>query len=142
MNFCKRSVTGRSGVEKALLIRASGRFELLAYRTGRGTLHAGFQELSRFANDEYVIRRYENVVGSGVDVRLYGAPDATIPVEDIEVIENESEEITGSWFVVFEGGGRSGALLCEEREPESYHGLWTRRPELVGEAASYLEANY
>ncbi|MEF8806506.1 DUF7504 family protein [Natronomonas sp.] len=136
------TVTGLSGVKKPLLIRASRMFELLAYRTGQGTLHAGFQKLSRFADDEYVTRLYENIVGSGVDARLYGAPDATISVDGIEVIEDESEEITDSWFVVFEGGGRSGALLCEEREPKSYHGFWTRRPELVEETASYLEATY
>ncbi|WP_336135930.1 DUF7504 family protein [Natronomonas amylolytica] len=136
------TVTGLSVVEKPLLVRASRMFELLAYRTGQGTLHVGFQELSRVADDEYVTRLYENIVGSGVDIRVYGAPDATIPLDGVEVIESENEEITGSWFVVFEGGGRSGTLLCEEREPESYHGFWTRRPELVGEAAAYLEATY
>ncbi|MFT4883869.1 MAG: hypothetical protein ACI8U4_001382 [Natronomonas sp.] len=136
------TVTGVSGVTKPLLIRASRMFELLAYRTGRGTLHVGFQKLSRVADDEYVTRLYEDIVSSGVDIRVYGAPDATIPVDGVEVIESENEEITGSWFVVFEGAGRSGALLCEEREPESYHGFWTRRPELVSEMATYLEATY
>lgn len=135
-------VTGVSGVAKPLLIRASRMFELLAYRTGQGTLHAGFQELTRFADDDHVTRLYEGIAGAGVDVRLYGAAGPDISMENVTVIEDDCEEIAESWFVVFDGPDRTGALVSEERDPSSYHGFWTHRRELVEEVADYLEATY
>jgi hypothetical protein len=60
------TVSGISGVAKPLLIRASRMFELLAYRSGQGTLHAGFQDLSRFVDDDHVTRLYEGIAGAGV----------------------------------------------------------------------------
>jgi KaiC/GvpD/RAD55 family RecA-like ATPase len=136
------TVTGVSGVGKPLLIRASRMFELLAYRSGRGTIHAGFQELSRFVDDPHVRRLYEGLVGTGIDVHLYGVGNATVPVDGLAVVEDDGAEITESWFVVYDGPTRRGMLLCEEREPGVYDGFWTHRDDLVDEALTYLEATY
>jgi len=124
-----RSVFGAAAADRSLLIDVSHTIELLANRTGSGRIHAGFQRLSNLVDDEQAARIYGRLSDSGVDVHVYGTPDAETELPGVTVHEDEGEEIAESWFVVYDGGGdpdRQAALLAIEREGDgTFEGFWT-----------------
>jgi len=142
----ERSVFGASTAEKGLLVDVSHSVELLANRTGSGTLHAGFQRLSNLVDDDGAARIYERLAASGVDVHVYGTPDTETTVPGVTVHEIANEEIATSWFVVFDGGGapdRRAALLAHELDGDNeYDGFWTYESDIVADIDAYLTATY
>lgn len=137
--FGVRNVTRRE------LVRTSRLFERAARRREAGTLHAGFQRLSRIGADERTHDLYQALADTEVDIHLYGEPDADPGIEGATVHGSDAAEIRDSWFVAYDGAGdpdRMGALLCFERKPGSYDGFWTFRPEIVAGLVSYLESTY
>jgi hypothetical protein len=130
---------------KLELVRISRLMESRALGTGRGTLHAGFQDVSRVDDDLGTRRLYERIAGSDVDVHLYGRP-GEVPRESYDALHTaETGELVDSWFVVYDGGGRNarkGALVCEETAPGRYTGFWSYQPSLVDAVTGYLERTY
>jgi KaiC/GvpD/RAD55 family RecA-like ATPase len=140
-----QSVFGTSEVWRQALVRTSRLVELTAMREATGTLHAGFQSFSRFGADDATRELYRQLSDLGVTVHVYGRPDADPPDSDRFVLHpDRGEEITRSWFVVYESdrSDRAAALVAEEREPRCYHGFWTHRPENVTPIRRYLETTY
>lgn len=141
-----RLVHGARGVDTAFLVDVSRVFEMGAFRTGAGRIHAGFQSLSRLWDDPRTRRIYERLAGMGVDVHVYGTPDGAVPSDTgLAVHGSDAEEIATCWFVVFDGDGhddRTGALLVEETAPDVYDGFWTRTPERVDALDAYLQRTY
>lgn len=126
------------------LVRTSRLVETIAARTGTGTLHAGFQQLSRLADDAETLRLYRRLADADVDVHLYGDPDARLP-ETFTVHGAPAEELAETWFVVFDGAGntrRMGALLARETTPGRYNGFWSYQPPVVAGLVAYLDAEY
>ncbi|MDS0258270.1 hypothetical protein NDI56_02465 [Haloarcula sp. S1CR25-12] len=142
----ERSVFGASTAEKGLLVDVSHSVELLANRTGSGTLHAGFQRLSNLVGDDGAARIYERLAASGVDVHVYGTPDTETTVPGVTIHEIANEEIANSWFVVYDGGGdpdRRAALLAHELDGDNeYDGFWTYEGDIVADIDAYLTATY
>ena len=137
---------GARGVDRAFLVEVSRVVEMRGYRTGAGRVDAGFQALSNLWGDPRARRIYERLVDSGVEVHVYGVPDAPTPADaGVVVHPSESEEIRDSWFVVHDGAGDDSgkaALVAEERDPGVYHGFWTRTPGRVDAVGTYLRNAY
>lgn len=141
-----RSTFGARGASKSFLIDVSHVIELEAWRTGRGELHASFQELSRLWGDAEARRIYRRLAESGIAVHVYGTPDVEPPEWDgVTTHAIENEEIASSWFVAYDGGGdpeKTATLLVEEREPDTYHGFWSYRADRADQTLTYLRAEY
>jgi len=141
-----RSVFGASAADKGLLIDVSHSIELLANRTGTGTLHAGFQYLSNLTDDEQAARIYERLAARNVETHVYGVADSSNTIPGAIVHESESPEVRESWFVVFDGGGdpaRTAALLAYELDANNeYNGFWTYESDIVDRIDAYLTATY
>jgi len=141
-----RSVFGAAAADKSLLIDVSHNVELLANRNGTGRLHAGFQELSNLVDYEQASRIYERLSASGVDVHVYGAPDATTSLPGVTVHEVTTDEMAESWFVVYDGGGdpdQQAALLSRELgDSGEFEGFWTYHSDIVRRIDGYLDATY
>lgn len=134
---------GVDGVGRQLLVDASRRFETAAARHG-GTLHAGFQSISRLANDPETLAMYRDIVDAGVDVHVYGRADVESPLP-AATLHDGAEELAESWFVIYDGGGNpdaAGVLLAIEEDPGIYRGFWTADQSLTGELLGYLESEY
>ncbi|MDS0294556.1 DICT sensory domain-containing protein [Halogeometricum luteum] len=121
---------------------ASREIESYAYHAGAGEIHAGFQRLSVLRPQA---RIYERIAESGVDVHVYGAPDADAP-EPVVAHASEDAEILGSWFVVYEGEdpGDARALVAVETDADvgEFSGFWTYETETVEAVLERLRAEY
>ncbi|SFG43185.1 Diguanylate Cyclase and Two-component system sensory domain-containing protein [Halopelagius inordinatus] len=132
---------------------ASREIEHRAWREGRGELHAGFQRLSLFRTQQSV---YDRLGDTGVDVHVYGEPDAETPSGLAEHAYSD-EEVAQSWFVVYEAGesptdgrAQSGesseahpcAMVAREQEDGTFTGCWTYDPEVVESTVAYLRDTY
>jgi len=136
---------GVRDVNRGDLVRTSRLFEHAALRRGAGTLHAGFQRLSRVDTEPRTHELYQTLADTGVDVHLYGVGDSEPSVPGATVHATDETEIRESWFVVYDGAGdpdEMGAMLCFEQSPGSYDGFWTFREDVVVSLLSYLEATY
>ncbi|CQH52937.1 DICT domain protein [Halobacterium hubeiense] len=122
------------------MLQASREIEDRAWRTGEGRLYAGFQRLSNFAAERPT---YERLAGTGLDVHVYGLPDATTGVPDGVTFHGSAiPDVASLWFVVFDGGDdprQACALLAEERE-NGFYGFWTYDTSLVDDALDALGA--
>lgn len=132
-----------TGEDKRFLIQVSHTIEMLATRTGRGRIHAGFQELSRLLDDRRARRIYDRLVDSGLDVHVYGTADTTVPEKDWTVHRADGGELTTTWFVGFTAAEaeRTGALVAEEHD-EGYDGFWSYRSDLAKQLDAYLLDRY
>lgn len=104
------------------MVRISREFERRALREGAGELHAGFQHLSQIANSERTMEMYSTLAKEGVDVRVYGYPDATLDAVPFTVVEDEHRELDQHWFLLYDGNAnpqRKAALVSEERPEEA-----------------------
>lgn len=89
--------------DKEQLIHASREIEDRARRSGRGTIHAGFQRCSLMAEQKAI---YSDLADRGIEVHAYGVPDVPPPELGASYTNAvESDEISETWFVVFDGGG-------------------------------------
>ncbi|MFB6192145.1 MAG: DICT sensory domain-containing protein [Haloarculaceae archaeon] len=125
------------------LLATSREIEDRARRTGRGTLHAGFQSLSAFRAQRSVYR--ELAGGTDVDVHVYAADASPADLADLPVTVHAAADSDGPigryWFLAFDGGsddGRACALVAEQRGESSYYGAWTYDPALVERVLSAL----
>jgi len=116
-----------------------------ALDVGRGTLYTGFQRLNRIDDECGTSRIYERIAASLVSTHLFGRP-GDVPNAESHTLHTEPDgELAVAWFVVFDGGGdddRKVALVCEETEPGTYRGFWTRRADLVDRIIAYLRGTY
>jgi len=130
---------------KREMVRISRLIERRALGAGRGTLHAGFQRLDRLDDEFHTRDVYEAIAETDVTVHLYGEP-GSVPNEELYTLHPaESGELSGAWFVVYDGGGADAlkaAELCEETAPSRYSGFWTHRPAVVDAVTSYLDSTY
>lgn len=129
--------------DRKSLLNATREIEDRARRVGEGTIHAGFQEISRLREQRDLYRELALV---GLDVHVYGVPDVDPPdLGDATIHEVDTAEIAQSWFVFFDGGGhpqQKSALLAREREPGTYTGAWTYDAGIVDRAIDHLEQTY
>lgn len=142
----EESVFGASAANKNLLIDVSHTIELLAERNGGGRLHAGFQRFSRLVDDDRSARIYEKLSEVGTDVHVYGLPDAELNFEGVTPHGHDRQEITKSWFVVYDGNGnpdQQAALLAFEiDDTNEYNGFWTYDSHIVNRLDAYLTETY
>jgi hypothetical protein len=126
------------------MVRISRSIGGSAWAAGSGSLHAGFQRLSRVADDRRTRRVYEGLADRGVDVHLYGLADNDAPLDErFAVYDDATEEIADSWFALFDGGdGRRRGLVCEEHDERRYSGFWTFDDRVVEAAVDYLRRTY
>ncbi|MFB6074008.1 MAG: DICT sensory domain-containing protein [Haloarculaceae archaeon] len=140
-------VFGAVDMDRQSLIDASTAIEMTAWRAGEGTLHAGFQRLSRYWHSDRSRRVVRRLAEAGVSVHVYGAPDADPDPahSNVTVHPDPTPEIGHTWFVAYDGGGhpdRRAALVVEERETDRYHGFWTFESNLAASVVSYVADTY
>lgn len=125
------------------LFYASREIEDRARRTGRGSIHAGFQQCSIMGEQRAV---YTDLARRGVSVHAYGVPDVSPPdLGPGRIHAVRTDEIAETWFVVFDGGGSDAqktALLAQERDDNTFYGIWTYDPGLVDHTLAYLNRTY
>lgn len=100
------------------MVRVSREYERRALREGAGELHAGFQRLSALAGSTRTMEVYRALANEGVDVRVYGYPDATLHDVPFTVVADDDREVARYWFLLYDGNGnprRKAALVSEER---------------------------
>lgn len=138
-----QTVFDAGGEDKRFLVQVSHTIETLAMRTGEGRIHAGFQELSRLWEDSRAREIYRRIAERGVDVHVYGRPDADVAESGWTIHPAEDGELTGTWFVGFTApeGERTGTLIAEERA-DGYYGFWSYRADLVRQLDAYLRETY
>lgn len=126
------------------LVAISRELESLAWRgegDASGRLVAGFQELSTFTN-ERTQGVYDRIARLGVDVTVCGYPDVEVDESAIDVYEDRDRRFVDSWFVLYTGTERKGALVAKEVEPGTFTGLWTRNSPLVDQLFATLDSTY
>ena len=126
--------------DKRRMIMASRIVEFRAWNVGSGTLHAGFQRLSKLESQSGV---YRNLASSNVDVHVYGQPDRE-PLGDLDLTVHRSrdEEVTRHWWVAYDGAGDDDekiVLLAQEREPNQFYGFWSERPHVVDDVLERMD---
>ncbi|WP_435179873.1 hypothetical protein [Halorussus sp. AFM4] len=119
--------------DRAGLRSLSNRIETLAWRAGAGRLYAAGQQRFASMDDQWGI--YADAAEAGCEVHVFEEP-GYVPGGDGDrfVVHGERHSLAGTWLVVFDGAGNDAAkaaMLAEEREPDSYYGVWTVVPELV-----------
>ena len=127
------------------MVGISRHFERLALREAGGQLLAGFQDLSVIENSERTRSVYERLAGAGVDVRVYGYPDADVGSPPFEVVEDTGEQFRDHWFLLYDGNGndeRKAALVSEEHEPALYDSFWTVDPDIVDDLFALAREEY
>jgi hypothetical protein len=111
----------------------SNRVEKRAWRAGRGRLYVGGHQRLATMDDQWDL--YANIAAEGTEVHVFEDPEY-VPVDAPEfVVHGESHALAGTWLVAYDGDGNDAAkaaMVAEEREPDSYYGIWTAVPELVG----------
>ncbi|SNZ13329.1 Diguanylate Cyclase and Two-component system sensory domain-containing protein [Natronoarchaeum philippinense] len=134
------------GHQKYLLIQLSREIEAMALAGGEGTVHTGFQYLSRIDDERGTLAAYETLGDSDLEVHVYGVPDADPFVRPgVELHGIDDEEIRDSWFVTYTSDRddiREAALVAYEREQNVWDGFWTFEPELVAEVEEYIESEF
>lgn len=125
------------------MLAATREIEDRAWRLRRGRLHVGFQNLAILEGELDV---YERLGASDIDIRMFTAPNGTVPdLDSVPVHVEDSPEIERCWFLVFDGDGdpnQKCALVAEEREDRRYYGFWTYEPETVDRIFEYLDHTY
>lgn len=125
-------------LDRRQLLATSREMEDRAWRTGRGRFHAGFQSPSAFEPQADLYR--ELATATDVDVHAYadGAiPDAQLGNAPITTHVGSSDEIGRYWFILFADGGdgsQNCALIAEQKDADTYRGVWTYNKSLVDRA--------
>ncbi|MCT9098392.1 DICT sensory domain-containing protein [Haloarchaeobius sp. HME9146] len=133
--------------QKFLLIEMSRYIEARAWRAGAGTVHSGFQKLSRI-NDERGTRDvYDKLASTALDVHIYGVPDwSPEPESSIHAHGTAGdEELLRSWFVIYEhptDPTENTALVCYETGRNEWEGFWTFDSERVADVSDYVATRF
>lgn len=126
-----------SDSEKLLLIGVSRAIERRAFEAGEGTLHVGFQQLSRLVEEPGTYRVYEQLSETDLDIHAYGVADVPLPEAlDLTLHSGRSRLHRRGWFVVFRpvaADDRPAGVFSTEREPNRWDGFWTFDSERVTE---------
>lgn len=133
------------GKSRSLLLLISQHIESLADRAGDGVLLSGFQRLSRLDSDAHVTGVYRRLGERGIDIHVYGRPDAdpTLP-PSVTLHGVDDEEVASTWLTLHRGHspGYDAALVCLETDPGRYEGFWTFDPEVVATVADYVRTTW
>lgn len=143
------------------MIRISREYERRALREGAGSLHAGFQQLSQIATSSRTMEVYTELAREGVDVWVYGYPNADLGDVPFTVVEDTNRDLERHWFLLYDGDGnpaRKAALVSEECSPEendrspvttpqdgersSYDSFFTTDPAVVDELFALAREEY
>lgn len=139
------TVTGypEAGVEKLLLIEMSRYIEARAWETGNGTIHSGFQHLSRLVDERGTKRVYRRLGReTDVETHVYGVPDSRLSLP-ITVNAEDCRELRRSWFVVYDSeSDQDAALVALQTASNTWEGYWTYDETHVSEVAAYLKQTY
>lgn len=118
-------------MDRRRLLATSRDIEDRVWRTGRGTLHVGFQSAAAARAQRDLYRRL--VETTDLDVHLYVVDGSSLDLP--ATVHTEPTPVVGRyWFLVFDGDGdddRKCALVAEQRDAETYAGGWTYDPALV-----------
>ncbi|MFB6153682.1 MAG: DICT sensory domain-containing protein [Halodesulfurarchaeum sp.] len=134
------SETTFTSYDRRQMLTASREIEDRAWRQGYGSLHAGFQRLSVFADQREV---YDRLGDSELDVHVYGIADTEPPEGPYTVHTEGDPELAESWFVVFDGGDQElqkCALLAQDQGEAGFYGFWTYELTLVDRILETLPA--
>lgn len=125
------------------MVGVSRHIEQRALAAGEGTVHAGFQRLSRLRDKRHTLDTYLTLAERGVDTNLYGAPDWRPPaVDGLAVHADDDGDVVGDyWFVAVDTDRGGGALVAREDDPGAYTGFWTFRPSLVADVIETIETD-
>lgn len=136
-------IVGLTDASRRRMLAGSRQIEKRAWRSRTGTIHAGFQRLSVFADHESTERLYRQLARSGVEVHIYGAPSVSIETEPgLNVHGSTSDPVTSTWFLAYKtAADPQAALLAQERRPDRYTGFWTFAPRLAGDVLSAIESD-
>ncbi|MDY6819948.1 MAG: hypothetical protein SVG88_14910 [Halobacteriales archaeon] len=136
-------IVGLTNTSRRRMLAGSRQIEKRAWRSRKGTIHAGFQRLSVFAEHEPTERLYRQLARSGVEVHIYGAPDVSIETEPgLNVHGTAIDPVTSTWFLAYTTAtGPQAALLAQERRADRYTGFWTFAPRLAGDVLSAIESD-
>lgn len=130
-----------SSFDRRKMLATSREIEDRAVRVGRGTLYAGFQNLSAYREQTDVYRAIAAV--PGLEVHVYGQPDWDPPlIPGVTVHRILDDEIADVWFVAYDGGDDDDykcALIAEERSPGEFYGFWTYDPTLVDDVVGRID---
>jgi len=137
-----RTVFDAEGLGRRLLVQVSHTIERLTLRTGEGRLHAGFQRLSRLADEPRTRRIYDRLADTDADVRVYGRPDVTFEDDRLTVYGSTDEEIERTWFLSYLRPDSEAGVLVAIETAEGFHGFWSYRRDLATELDAYLCATY
>lgn len=133
------------GKSRSLLLLISQHIESLAARAGDGVLLSGFQRLSRLDDDPHVSDVYRRLGDRGIEVHVYGRPDADPTLPPAVTLHGiDDPEVASTWLALHRGGtsGYDAALVCLEAEPGRYEGFWTFDPEVVATVADYVRTTW
>ncbi|PSP33346.1 hypothetical protein BRC64_03890 [Halobacteriales archaeon QH_10_67_22] len=130
---------------KVPMVRISRHIEQRAHTRGSGSIHAGFQRLSRLDNERHTLDAYRRLAAAGVETHLYGVDDGRPPtVDGMTVHADPDGSVVGDyWFVVDDGDGdpaAGGALLTREVDSGVFEGFWTFQAEHVADILDRLES--
>ena len=134
------TVTGETATP---MVGVSRHIEQRALAAGDGTVHAGFQRLSRLRDKRHTLDTYLTLAERGAGVNLYGTPDWRPPAADgLTVYGDDDGDVVGDyWFVVVDTERGGAALVAREDDPDAYTGFWTFRPSLVAEVVESIETD-
>lgn len=138
--------------DRRQMLVAAREIEERAWRTGSGSLYAGFQRARAFAEQADIYDRLARE--TDLSIRIFVEDDWVEPVHESIALVTDADaghggagsgEIGQFWFVIFDGGGsdlQTCGLLAREVDPGEFYGFWTYDPALVGELITYLDVRY
>jgi len=131
---------------KLVLIEMSRAIEAMAWRNGTGRLDAGFQQLSRIADERGTKRVYTRLgADTDVETHVYGVPGHNPSLPSVSVRAADTRELRRSWFVVYRPEDRPGggaALVAYQTEDAVWEGCWTYDRGRVAGVLDYLDSTY
>ncbi|ELZ22431.1 sensor protein [Halosimplex carlsbadense 2-9-1] len=132
-----------TGEARTPMVGVSRHIEQRALAAGEGTVHAGFQRLSRLRDKRHTLDTYLTLAERGMDTNLYGVPDWRPPTADgLSVHADDDGDVVGDhWFVVVDSDRGGGALVARKDGPGAYTGFWTFRPKLVADVVETIETD-
>ena len=129
--------------ERSQMLATTREIEERAWRAADGNLYAGFQRAEALRSQGEL---YEELAArEDLAVHVFVAEEWADDAPAVPTTVSAAAEIGRTWFVVFDGGDTeldSCALVAEERQPDSFYGLWTYNPATVQSLVEYLEAVY
>lgn len=130
--------------DRRQMLAATREIEDRAWRTGRGTLYAGFQRPEALAAQAGVYSRL--ATHTTLDIHVFLQADWSPPsIPGVTIHTIPAGEVGRFWFVLFDGGGTDDlkcGLVAEERSRGVYYGFWTYEPDLVDDLFAYVRETY